>query len=71
MTFREFSIRAGPFWFGWYLHFMPCVYFRTPWRHFVVGRWEDRLFSERYGYVWCRKVFGLRFTIRKMKDTHG
>lgn len=51
----------------WAVRF-PAAYLHTPWWHIVIGRWEDRLFSERNGYVWCKRIGKLRLTIRRMKS---
>lgn len=64
-------LELGPVWGGWdfskEIIYRPIVYFHLPWWHFVIGRWEDRLFSERHGFVWCKRIGKLRLTIRRMK----
>jgi len=39
----------------------------TPWGNLIVKRWEDRLFSERYGYQRTLRLFGLCVTWVRLK----
>ena len=55
------------FYVSWGTRFHPLFCVHTPWWHVVIGRWKDRLFSERHGLVWCRQIGPLRLTIRNSK----